>query len=280
MKVIRSAKSMQRTARQLAAEGARIGLVPTMGFLHEGHLSLLRKAKRHADVIVTTIFVNPTQFTPSEDLATYPRDTKGDLAKIRAEGGDFVFMPGAEDMYPGGFQTWVTVGELTHVLEGASRPTHFRGVTTVVAKLYNIIRPDMVVFGQKDFQQAVVLRRMTADLGYAVKFLVGPTVREPDGLALSSRNRYFSEKQRPEAAALYRSLLTARQQFRSGERSAARVKKEMTAAIRATCPTAEIDYVAFTEFDTLRPVRALEPGIIVSLAVTVHGVRLIDNMKL
>ncbi|MEW5993174.1 MAG: pantoate--beta-alanine ligase [Candidatus Zixiibacteriota bacterium] len=280
MQVIRSIKKMQTTARRLATGGKTIGLVPTMGHLHEGHLSLIRRAKKAADVVITTIFVNPTQFGPNEDFARYPRDEKTDLKKIKAVGGDIVFIPRAGGIYPNEFQTYVTVEELTKSLEGAARPTHFRGVTTIVAKLFNICRPDVVVFGMKDYQQAIVLKRMAADLNYPVRFIVAPTVREKDGLAMSSRNSYFTQQQRAEARCLYYALRTAKAMAAGGIRNTSRIKKEMETAIKAACPTAQIDYIAFTEFGSLKPVRLLAKGAVCSLAVTVHGVRLIDNMRL
>ena len=271
---------MQRVAREIAALGKTIGLVPTMGYLHEGHLELIHRAKKQADVVITTIFVNPTQFAPNEDLGKYPRDEKGDLRKIKSAGGDIVFIPKAEQIYPDDFQTYVTVEELTKTLEGRKRPTHFRGVTTIVAKLFNITRPDVAVFGMKDFQQAIVLRRMTKDLGYPIRYIIAPTVREADGLAMSSRNRYFTPEQRIEARAPYYALRTAKEMIRSGVVNAGRIEKEMTAAIKATCPTARIDYIAFTDADTLEPVKTVKKGTICSLAVWVHKVRLIDNMRL
>ena len=280
MPIIRSIKTMQSTARKIVAEGGTIGLVPTMGFLHEGHLSLIRRAKTKADVVVTSIFVNPTQFGPHEDLSRYPRDEKGDVRKIHQAGGDIVFIPKADDVYPPDFQTYVEVEKLTGALEGASRPSHFRGVTTIVAKLFNIVRPDVAVFGMKDFQQAVVIRRMTADLGYPTRIIVAPTVREKGGLALSSRNKYFTPEQLPEARALYYALTSARAMVAAGTTSAARVSKEMRAAIKATCPTAKIDYIAFNDADDLSPVKTVGKATVCSLAVFLHGVRLIDNMKL
>lgn len=280
MKTVRSLKQIQRTVRKLAAEGKTIGLVPTMGYLHEGHQSLIRRAKKHADVVIVSIFVNPAQFGPREDLSRYPRDERGDIKKIAAAGGDIIFCPKAEDIYPQNFQTWVEVTELTQTLEGAARPGHFRGVTTVVAKLFNLTRPDLVVFGQKDYQQAAVLKQMTSDLGYPITFIVAPTVREKDGLAMSSRNAYFTPEQRPDALGLIRALKTAKALVRSGEKRTTAIKKEMTAAIKATCASAEIDYIAFTDFRTLATVTTVRKDTIASLAVRVHGVRLIDNMKL
>ena len=271
---------MQRMARQITGEGKTIGLVPTMGSLHEGHLSLIRRAAQKADVVIVSIFVNPTQFAPGEDFSSYPRNEKNDIEKIRLSGGDIVFIPKAIDIYPDDYQTYVTVEELTRTLEGTSRPTHFRGVTTVVTKLYNICRPDVVVFGMKDFQQAVVLRQMTTDLGYPIKFIIAPTVREPEGFAMSSRNAFFDNEQRSDALCLYYALRSARDMVKAGITSPEKIEKEMRAVIKATCSTAGIDYIAFNEFSTLRPVKKIAKGTICSLAVIIHGVRLIDNMKL
>jgi len=280
MQIVRSITPMQTLSRRAAGRGAAIALVPTMGFLHEGHLSLIRRAKKEADVVIVSIFVNPAQFAPHEDLAKYPRDEKGDIRKIRSAGGDIVFIPKAPEMYPPDFQTWVRVEKLSELLEGAVRPGHFTGVATVVAKLFNITRPDVVVFGQKDFQQAVLLRQMTRDLGYPVKYIIAPTVRESDGLAMSSRNKYFDEFGRREAICLYRALITAKQMVKAGIVVCGRIEKEMRSVTLATCPTAKIDYIAFTDFDTLQPRRRVEKVTICSLAVRLHGVRLIDNMRL
>jgi len=280
MQIIRSVKKMQKTAGEIAGKGQSIGLVPTMGFLHEGHLSLIRRVRKETDVVITTIFVNPTQFAPSEDLKKYPRDEKGDIKKIASAGGDIVFIPKASDIYPDDYQTYVNVEELTRTLEGAVRPTHFRGVTTIVAKLFNITRPDMVVFGMKDFQQAVVLKQMTKDLGYPVKFIIAPTVRERDGVAMSSRNKYFTTEQRPEARCLYYALRSAKEMVKSGILSTKKIEKEMRAVIKATCPGAKIEYIAFTDLSHLKPVKKVVKNTICSLAVRVFQVRLIDNMKL
>ncbi len=285
MQIIRSIKKMQAATRLCAARGKKIAIVPTMGALHEGHQSLIKRAVREADVVITTIFVNPAQFAPHEDLGKYPRDEKNDLQKIEAALGrrkasGIVFMPKATDVYPEGFQTWVDVVELTDTLEGARRPGHFKGVTTIVAKLFNICRPDIAVFGMKDFQQAVVLKRMTHDLGYPIKYVIAPTVRESDGLAMSSRNRYFDESQRWEAVALYYALKSARSMVAAGIRETREIEKEMRAVILATCPTSEIHYIAFTDFDTLKTVDPVRRGTVCSLSVKIHGVSLIDNMKL
>ncbi|MDF1543974.1 MAG: pantoate--beta-alanine ligase [bacterium] len=280
MTIIRSISKMQKLSRELAAEGKRIGLVPTMGFLHDGHTSLIKRAARSSDVVITTIFVNPTQFAPNEDLSRYPRDEKGDIAKIKSAGGEVIFIPKATDIYPEEFQTYVNVEKLTLTLEGKVRPTHFRGVTTVVAKLFNLTRPDLAVFGMKDYQQAIVLKQMTRDLGYPIKFVIAPTVRERDGLAMSSRNKYFTETQRPEARALYYALRTAREMVRSGCKETSLIRREMKAVIKATCRTAQVEYIEFTHLESLKPVKQIAKGTICSLAVRMHGVRLIDNMKL
>ena len=280
MKRIRSIKSMQKTVRELAAKKKRLSLVPTMGFLHEGHLSLIKRAKKNADIVIVTIFVNPAQFAPNEDLAKYPHNMKGDLQKIKKAGGDIVFTPDAKDIYPEDFQTYVTVENLTKTLEGKSRPAHFKGVTTVVSKLFNICRPDVVMFGMKDYQQAIVLKQMSRDLGYPIKYIIAPTVRERGGLAMSSRNSYFTEEQRKEALCLYYALETARNMVKAGKKKTAIIEREMKALIKATCPTAKIEYIAFTDFVTLSPVNNVKKGTICSLAVRVHKIRLIDNMKL
>ncbi len=280
MQIIRSVKKMQATARALAVRGKTVGLVPTMGYLHEGHLSLIRRAKKAADVVIVSIFVNPTQFAPHEDIGRYPRDEKGDIKKIKSAGGDIVFIPRAKEIYPSDFQASVTVEELTKTLEGASRPTHFRGVTTVVAKLFNICHPDVAVFGMKDYQQAIVLKQMTADLGYPIKSIIAPTVRERDGLAMSSRNVYLTPQQRKDALCLYYALRTAQAMVQSGIIDTYMIKKEMKAVIRNVCPSAEVDYIAFTDFHSLGPLEKVVKNTICSLAVKVHGVRLIDNMKL
>ncbi|MGH8015003.1 MAG: pantoate--beta-alanine ligase, partial [Candidatus Zixiibacteriota bacterium] len=242
MIIIRSITKMQKTARQLAGKGKTIALVPTMGFLHEGHQALIKRAKKEADVVVVTIFVNPAQFAPNEDFKKYPRDEKGDLKKIKAAGGDIVFIPKAAEIYPEDFQTYVTVENLTKTLEGASRPGHFRGVTTIVAKLFNICRPEIVIFGMKDFQQAIVLKQMTEDLGYSIKYIIAPTVRESDGLARSSRNKYFNPSQRKEARCLFYALRTAKELVNAGVTKVTRIEREMSAVIKANCPTAQIDY--------------------------------------
>jgi pantoate--beta-alanine ligase len=277
---------MQQEAQKLTARGRTIALVPTMGYLHEGHLSLIRRAKAAADVVVTSIFVNPTQFAPDEDLKRYPRDEKSDITGIKktlgakAARSGIVFIPKPGDIYAGDYQTWVTVERLTKQLEGARRPTHFRGVTTIVAKLFNIIRPDVAVFGMKDYQQAMVIKRVVRDLDYPIRLIIAPTVREDDGLAMSSRNAYFDEQGRWEAVCLYYALTSAKEMVKSGVLETGLIAREMRAVIKAACPTAQVDYIAFTEMETLAPVKKVDSRTVCSLAVRVHGVRLIDNMKL
>jgi pantoate--beta-alanine ligase len=281
MEIIRDIKKMQRRARALAAAGKKIGLVPTMGFLHEGHISLIRRAKKLSDIVITTIFVNPTQFAPNEDFGRYPRNEKGDIAKILGAGGDIVFIPKAEDIYPEDFQTYVTAEEITKSLDGAVRPGHFRGVTTIVAKLFNITRPDVALFGMKDYQQAIVLKQMVRDLNFPIKMIIAPTKREKDGLAMSSRNKYFSPEQRKEVVCLYQALVAARKMIKvKGARNPELVRNEMSRIIKSFCPTAQIDYIAFTDFETLKPVKKIDADCVCSLAVRLYGVRLIDNMRL
>ncbi len=272
---------MQSHARRFINAGQKIGLVPTMGFLHEGHLSLIKKAKKLNDVVITTIFVNPTQFGPNEDFAKYPRDEKKDIERIKKAGGDIIFIPRADAIYPPEFQTYVDVEEITNRLEGASRPGHFRGVSTIVTKLFNITRPDMAVFGMKDYQQAMVIKRMVTDLNFPIRIIIAPTVREKDGLAMSSRNIYFDADQRKEAVCLYRALVRARDMVKKQRiTSVGEIKQGMQEEINKICPSSEIDYISFTDMESLEPVEVIVQDTICSLAVKVHGVRLIDNMKL
>ncbi len=256
-----------------------VGLVPTMGYLHEGHLSLVRAARADNAHVVASIFVNPAQFGPNEDLARYPRDEAGDLELLRAAGVDAVFAPGVAEMYPDGYSTYIEVEGLTARLEGASRPTHFRGVTTVVLKLLNIVQPRRAYFGQKDAQQLAVIRRMVRDLDLDVEIVGLPIVREPDGLALSSRNAYLQGDDRRAALVLSRSLALAQRLFDGGERDADVIRVEMTAVIAAE-PRAAIDYVSVSEVDTLDEVRKVDRPVLVSLAVRIGGTRLIDNAVL
>ncbi|MBN2503301.1 MAG: pantoate--beta-alanine ligase [Anaerolineales bacterium] len=257
-----------------------VGLVPTMGFLHAGHLSLVRQAKAECDHVVVSIFVNPTQFGPSEDLDAYPRDLPHDLALLEEAGVDLVWTPTPEVMYPQGFQTWVEVEEVTRPLEGGMRPGHFRGVTTIVAKLFTGVQPDKAFFGQKDAQQVVVIKQMTRDLNFPIKIVVCPIRREPDGLAMSSRNTYLDPAQREAATVLSRSLIAARTAFESGERDADKLCAIVAEMITAE-PLAELQYVSCAHPQTLTELETVdEDGALLSMAVYVGKTRLIDNFLL
>jgi len=252
-----------------------------MGYLHEGHLSLIRIAKKKSEVLVVSVFVNPTQFGPREDFKRYPRDFKRDrfLLESRLRRDDFVFAPGKKDMYPEGYLTYVNVDRITQKLEGAVRPVHFQGVTTIVAKLFNIVQPDVAVFGQKDAQQAVVLKKMVDDLNYRIKMVIAPTVRERDGLALSSRNMYLSTEERKQAKVLYQALLVAEDMIKKGERKASKIVSGMRTLINKQ-PLADIDYIAITDANSLELLKKLEGEILISLAVRFGKTRLIDNIKI
>jgi pantoate--beta-alanine ligase len=258
---------------------APVGFVPTMGFLHEGHLSLVRRARQECASVVVSIFVNPTQFGPKEDLGAYPRDLERDLALLAQENVDLVWSPSAEEMYPAGFQTWVTVQEVSQPLEGAMRPGHFRGVATVVAKLFNAVQPDRAYFGQKDAQQAAVIRQMTRDLSYPIEIVVSPIAREPDGLALSSRNVYLNPQERRAAVVLSRSLEAARQAYDRGERDANRLRQIMLDILEAQ-PLANPQYVSCADPHTLEELETVTRGALLSMAVYVGRTRLIDNTVL
>ena len=277
---------MQTRATHWQRAGTKISFVPTMGFLHDGHLSLVRAARKQVGpqgVVVVSIYVNPTQFAPTEDLAQYPRDLKRDLKQLRDLGVDVVFTPGDAEMYPGKsenlFSTFVVEGELSRRMEGASRPTHFRGVTTVVAKLFNIVLPNVAVFGQKDFQQATILRRMTTDLNFPVKIIIAPTQRERDGLAMSSRNKFLDAEQRAQATILFHALQAATLAVKSKTISAARLKSDLKEFFTAA-PLARLDYVEFFEPGTLAPVAQVRRGTQMALAVFFGKTRLIDNAEL
>ncbi len=267
-------------AEMVAARNALprlIGLVPTMGYLHEGHMTLARWAKRDCHSVVASIFVNPTQFGPGEDFAAYPRDMERDLAMLRKEGVDIVFAPTVEEIYPQGFSTYVNVEKTTEVLEGARRPGHFRGVATVVAKLFTVVRPDKSYFGQKDGQQVAVIKRMTADLVLGTEIVVVPTVREADGLAMSSRNVYLTPAERAAAPVLYRALCRARDMHRAGERSAATLRQEVTHMIGAD-PLAKLDYISIADAATLQELETVDRPAMISLACRFGRARLIDNV--
>jgi len=269
---------MQEFASAARLQQKRIGVVPTMGYLHKGHLSLVRAAKERSDLVIMTLFVNPTQFAPTEDLSRYPRDLTRDSELAASAGVDVLFTPAAEEMYPSGYDTYIISERLGTVLEGEFRPTHFRGVLTVVAKLFNITQPHVAVFGQKDAQQAVVITRMARDLNFGIEIIIAPTVRESDGLAMSSRNVYLSPTEHTQALALSRSLKIAEDIITRGERDAQKIISSMTAHITRE-PDAKIDYIAITDHEKLEPLAKLQSGAtaLISLAVRFGKTRLIDN---
>ena len=288
MRIIRSVAAMQRLGRGWQRAGVRVGLVPTMGYLHAGHLSLVQRARRLAGrggKVVVSIYVNPTQFGPQEDLSRYPRDLARDVQLCRQAGVDIIFAPDNAQMYPGAdadrFSTFVIEGDLSRGMEGQSRPTHFRGVTTVVAKLFNIVQPDVAVFGAKDYQQAAIVKRMVRDLNFPLKIVVAPILREADGLAMSSRNKFLVGELRAQALVLWRSLQKARAAVRKAARPvpAARLKAELKRLIERA-PAARLDYVEFFDPDTLVPVRSVERGTQIAMAVFIGKTRLIDNARL
>ena len=266
-----------RTAR-LSLKGI-VGLVPTMGCLHEGHLSLIKRAKEECGHVIVTIFVNPTQFGPNEDLSTYPRDLERDSSLIQPLGVDLVWNPSTEAMYPPGYQTWVEVEALTRPLEGALRPTHFRGVTTVVAKLFNATQPDKAYFGQKDAQQAAVIGQMTRDLNFPIEIVVCPIVREADGLAMSSRNKYLSGEERKAAAVLFRALSAAKEAYEAGEREGELIRRKMKEVLAGE-PLAQMQYVSCADYDTLAELDVIKGRTLLSMAVFLGKTRLIDNIVL
>jgi pantoate--beta-alanine ligase len=272
---------MMLLAREIRAGGKRIGFVPTMGALHEGHLSLMSRAREMSDTVVASVFVNPAQFGPEEDFDRYPRDLARDAELAFTRGVDFIFAPTVEEMYPKGFSTYVTVEGLSDRLEGASRPGHFRGVTTIVNKLINIVHPHFAFFGRKDAQQVIVIKRMARDLAMDVEIVVGPTVREEDGLALSSRNLYLSTEERKAATVLRRALERARTMYNSGERDTTRLLSAMRSLVEAEA-LARIDYIAITDTERLQPVETIpnDRATLISMAVFVGATRLIDNIVL
>jgi len=277
MRRIRTARAMRVWAEERHAAGDRIGFVPTMGALHEGHLSLIRAARRNTGAVAVSIFVNPLQFGPSEDLVRYPRALAQDLGLCRKESVDVIFTPKVAELYPPGFETTVTVIQLTRRFEGLSRPGHFEGVATVVTKLFNIVRPDRAFFGQKDYQQALVVRQLVKDLDLDTTISVCPTVREADGLALSSRNRFLSLPERRAAPILYRALSAGRALIQQGERSARKVRQAMGRVIRSE-PLSRLDYAAVADADMLEEFHVVRGRAVLLLAVRIGKIRLIDNM--
>ncbi|MDP6141853.1 MAG: pantoate--beta-alanine ligase [Dehalococcoidales bacterium] len=256
-----------------------IGFVPTMGYLHQGHLSLIRRSRAENLSVVISIFVNPTQFSSGEDFDSYPRDTECDLALLEKEGADVVFMPSAREIYPPQFDSWVVVDKLAQRLEGANRPGHFRGVATVCAKLFNIVKPTRAYFGQKDAQQVAVIKKMISDLNMNLKIITLPTVRESDGLAISSRNSYLNHKERQAATILYRALTLTQKLWSEGERDAHRLRQEMTSLLKKE-PLVKIDYVSIADRETLNELTQIISPALASLAVKIGSTRLIDNIVL
>ncbi|MFA4836488.1 MAG: pantoate--beta-alanine ligase [Dehalococcoidia bacterium] len=276
MKIAKTIAEMKELRRQMPQ---KVGFVPTMGYLHEGHITLVRLAKSENGAAVVSIFVNPTQFGPKEDFEKYPRNTERDIAMLSAVGTDVVFMPEPKEMYPPKFNSWVTVEGITERLEGASRPGHFRGVTTVVNKLFNIVEPTKAYFGQKDAQQALVIQKMVADLNMNLQVVVVPTVREPDGLAMSSRNIYLSTEERRGAPVLWKSLELAQKLWNNGQRNGEQIRREMIDLIEDE-PLARIDYVSVADTESLHELKEMKRPPLVSLAVWFGKTRLIDNKVL
>ncbi|HEB13490.1 MAG TPA: pantoate--beta-alanine ligase [candidate division CPR3 bacterium] len=277
MKIIKKIREMQRKADRARRKGKIIGLVPTMGYFHEGHLSLMREARKNSDLLVVSIFVNPTQFGPKEDFKSYPRNLKRDLKLAKEIGVDVIFTPDVKEIYPKGFLTYVDVGEIGSILEGASRPGHFGGVTTVVAKLFNIIKPHRAYFGQKDFQQTVVIKKMVKDLGMDVEIVVLPTIREKDGLATSSRNIYLKKDERKAAPVLYKSLKLAEELIKKGERDSKKIIRKMKELLKKE-KLIKLEYIAIVDPKTLKEVKKIKRGTNVSLAARIGKARLIDNI--
>ncbi|HKJ82122.1 MAG TPA: pantoate--beta-alanine ligase [Ignavibacteriaceae bacterium] len=276
---MKSVSAIQSEISRLKRKGKTIGFVPTMGYLHEGHLSLVRKARSKADIIIASIFVNPTQFAPTEDLANYPRNINRDKARLVKEGVDILFFPDTKEIYTDEFQTFVQVNEITAKLEGESRPTHFRGVTTIVSILFNCVKPDFAFFGQKDVQQAEVIKRMVKDLKFNTKIVVSPIVREKDGLAMSSRNVYLSEQERKDALVLSQSLKKAKEKISGGERSTAKILSGMKRLINSV-GSSDLDYVSIVEANSFRQEKKLIKGkkYYILIACKIGKTRLIDNL--
>ena len=279
MKVVPAICDMQAAARAARAAGKSIGFVPTMGALHEGHLSLVRRAREECDTVVASVFVNPIQFGPNEDYLNYPRDPERDSGLLKKEGMDFLFSPSAEEMYPEGPQTSIDVGGVAQLLEGEFRPGHFAGVATVVKKLFDAALPDKAYFGQKDAQQCAVVRQLVRDFNLPVEIVVCPIVREQDGLAMSSRNAYMNEEEREAALVLSRSLRRARELLEGGESSAAAIEAAMRAVLEAE-PLAKIDYAAVVDAATFQPIERVEKDAVCALAVWIGRARLLDNMTI
>lgn len=276
MEIARAIAEMKALRRQSLGP---VGFVPTMGYLHQGHLALVKQARAENSVVIVSIFVNPTQFGPAEDFNTYPRDTQRDLALLEKERTDIVFMPSDKEIYPEAFSSWVEVGKVTEPLEGSCRPGHFKGVTTVVAKLFNIVEPTRAYFGQKDAQQAIVIKKMVTDLNMNLEIIAVPTVRESDGLAMSSRNIYLNPQERQAATVLFKALTLAQNLWGKGEKNAERLRQEMASLI-GNEPLAKIDYVSIADAQTLEELSEIDRPALASLAVRIGKTRLIDNVVL
>lgn len=277
MRVVRSIKEISGISKQERLKRKTIGFIPTMGALHEGHLSLIRQARRDNDFVVVSIFVNPIQFGPREDFKKYPRGLQRDASLCRKEGVDIIFYPDAKTMYPQDYRTFVAVEGLSEVLCGRSRPGHFKGVATIVTKLFNIVRPDTAYFGQKDAQQALIIKKLTADLNIPLEIKVMPTVRERDGLALSSRNKYLNDRERQDAAVLYRSLNLAEDLINSGVKDTGAIIQKMRRIIQGK-NSARIDYISIVDTDNLKPVKKIAGSCLIALVVRIGKTRLIDNI--
>lgn len=277
MRIIRRVRQMSEISKKIKLNQKTLGFVPTMGALHDGHLSLIRKARSENDVVVVSIFVNPIQFGPKEDFRHYPRPIKHDIALCRKIGVDFIFYPASFDMYPSGYKTYVEVEELSDVLCGKFRPGHFRGVTTIVMKLFNIVNPDIAYFGQKDAQQAIIIKKMVSDLNIPLTIKVIPTIRHKDGLALSSRNIYLSKDERRDAPVLYQALNLANQLIKQGNRDSSRIIQNMRILIQQK-KNAKIQYISIVDFKDLNPVDKIKDKVLICLAVWIGKTRLIDNI--
>ena len=276
MQVVKTISDIRSLRQRLSGS---VGFVPTMGYLHEGHLALVRRGRMENSTAIVSIYINPAQFGPREDFGSYPRDLNRDLELLREEGVDIVFVPTDAEMYPPEFSSWVDVEKVTERLEGVSRPGHFKGVATIVAKLFNIVQPSRAYFGQKDAQQAVVIKRMVADLNMGIEIIVVPTVRESDGLAMSSRNVYLSPEERRAATILFRALTLAQKLWQGGEKDADKVRRQMTSLIQKE-PLARIDYVSIADAETLEEQSSVDRPALASLAVRIGKTRLIDNIPL
>ncbi|MDY6853699.1 MAG: pantoate--beta-alanine ligase [Thermodesulfobacteriota bacterium] len=277
MKIIKTVKEMQGFSKRCRSDGKIIAFVPTMGFLHQGHLRLMEEGRRVGDVLVISIFINPTQFGEGEDFERYPKDFSRDTDLAQKVGVDVAFFPSSSDIYPKEYQTYVNVEQVTRNLCGLSRPGHFRGVTTVVAKLFNIVMPHIALFGQKDFQQLITIKRMVRDLSFDIKIMGIPTVREEDGLAMSSRNTYLKPQEREAALCLYRSICKAEHLFKSGENNADNILKEVTRIVKAE-NLAKIEYIKICDVNTLQDIERIDTEAVLAMAVMIGETRLIDNL--